>query len=72
MKLKRWTEAIALRMTNARFRRIKKALGEIAYLWGDVDGYAVSLCTDLIDQVEEIRLDIVASAQARVEDREAA
>ncbi len=72
MQLKRWSEAIALRMANARLRKAKKLIEEVAYLYGDVDNCVVDRCGDLIDLAEQVRLEIVEGAQARVEEREEA
>lgn len=70
MILRNWTENRALRASNARFNKVKELLGEVACLWGDVDEYAVGRCDELIRVVEDIRTDIVLSAQARAEERE--
>lgn len=70
LTLKRWTEAIALRATNVRMRKIEQLLGEVAYLWGDEDQYIVNICDELAREIANARLDFVASVQARVEERE--
>lgn len=71
MILKRWTENGALRASNARFRKARKLLEEVAYLWGDVDNCAVTGCDELVKLIDALQLDIVLGAQARAEDCEA-
>lgn len=68
--MKNWTEPRALRATNQRLRKMSTIAGEVAYLWGDVDNYAVCLCDELLKHIEDVRLEIVASVQARADDRE--
>ncbi|MGY4295409.1 hypothetical protein ACVWXN_003504 [Bradyrhizobium sp. i1.4.4] len=70
--LKNWTENRALRASNLRFRKVDKLLREVAYLWGDVDEYAVGLCDQLIRLADNAHFEIVASVQLRAEEREAA
>ncbi|MCK1501467.1 hypothetical protein [Bradyrhizobium sp. 188] len=70
--MKNWTENRALRASNLRFRKINKLLHEVAYLWGDVDEYVVGLCDQLIRHADNAHLELVASVQARAEEREAA
>lgn len=71
MILKNWTENGALRATNRRVDKVKKLLGEVAYLWGDVDEYVVGRCDTLIKEIEDVRLDLVVTLQARAEEAEA-
>lgn len=68
-RLKGWTDAKALRMTNARYRRIDELLQEIAYIWGGEDEGIAGDADRLRGEVETAKLDAVLVAQSRAEER---
>jgi hypothetical protein len=70
VRLKRWTEAGALRETKKCLTRIDALLVDIAGLWGDVDQYIVGRADDLRAEIEQVAKDVEESIRERA-DRQA-
>lgn len=71
MKLltKKWTPAIARRLTRARLAKIDKLLLEIGYLWGDEDRCLVDLADDIRAEINKFREEMDEAIAARALER---